>query len=103
MNRLIQTFVLAAFAHLLLAAAALAAPKNGGPEIGQNLGELLSSWAEPLFIGIAALISLVFLVNRRYGELAVFLVAAMVVGGFVLAPESIAATVQSMWQTMVGR
>jgi hypothetical protein len=73
-----------------------------GEKVGENLGDLLSGWARPLYIGIAAIIALVFLVNRRFGELAVFMVAAVVVGGFVLAPDSVAATVEDIWGSVTG-
>jgi hypothetical protein len=73
-----------------------------GEKVGENLGDLLSGWARPLYIGIAAIVALVFLVNRRFGELAVFLVAAVVVGGFVLAPDSVASTVEDIWSSVTG-
>ena len=84
---------------LSLPAQALAA---GGEAVGENLGDLLSSWAVPLFAGVAGLISLVFLMNRKYSELALFVVAAVVVGGFVLAPESISNVVGGIWQAITG-
>ena len=43
-----------------------------------------------------------FLLNRRFADLAVFMVAALVVGGFVMAPNDIAGTVRDIWQTITG-
>jgi hypothetical protein len=81
----------------LLAPAAQAA---SGEAVGENIGELLKTWAAAIFTGVAALISLVFLLNRRYNELALFILAAVLVGGFVFAPVSVAQTIESIWQTI---
>ena len=43
-----------------------------------------------------------FLLNRRFADLAVFFVAATVVGGFVMAPNDIAGTVRDIWHTITG-
>ena len=68
-----------------MAAAALA--QGDGERVGENVGELLGGWAKSLYVGIAAVVALMFLLNRRFADLAVFMVAALVVGGFVMAPE----------------
>jgi putative copper export protein len=41
-----------------------------------------------------------FLLNRRFADLALFMVAALVVGGFVMAPNDIAGTVRDIWHTI---
>lgn len=74
-----------------------------GERVGDNLGDLLGGWAQALFIGIAAIVALVFLLNRRYNELALFLLAAVIVGGFVLAPDAVAGTIEDLWKTVTGR
>jgi hypothetical protein len=43
-----------------------------------------------------------FLFNRRFAELAVFVGAAIVVGGFVLAPGSVSSMVHDIWATLTG-
>ncbi len=73
-----------------------------GEQVGDNIGDLLGGWAQALFVGIAAIVALVFLINRRYNELALFLLAAVVVGGFVLAPDAVAGTIEDLWQTVTG-
>ena len=98
--RLRITASLAALGGSLYAASPALA--QDGERVGENLGDQLSGWARPLYLGIAAIIALVFLVNRRFGELAVFMVAAIVVGGFVLAPDSVAATVEDIWVSVTG-
>ncbi len=46
--------------------------------------------------------ALVFLLNRRFADLAVFMIAAVLVGGFVMAPNDIASTVRDIWHTITG-
>ena len=71
-----------------------------GERVGANLGHLLGGWAKSLYLGIAGLVALMFLLNRRFADLAVFMVAAAVVGGFVMAPNDIAGTVRDIWHTI---
>jgi hypothetical protein len=66
-------------------ASALAA----GVDVGANVAGLLKGYATELYEGIVAIVSLVFLVNRRFNELGVFLFAAIVVGWMVFAPSDI--------------
>lgn len=84
---------------LSLAVAADAAGADG-EAVGRNLGELLKGWAAAVFAGVAAIVSLVFLLNRRYNELALFILAALVVGGFVFAPTAVAETIENIWRTL---
>src|SRR3954470_15242860 len=85
---------------LLLAAPVYAAGE--GEKVGQNIGNLLGGWARSLYVGIAAIVALMFLLNRRFADLAVFMLAAVLVGGFVLAPNSIAGVVHDIWSTITG-
>jgi hypothetical protein len=87
---------------LLLAVAAPALAAGDGERVGKNLGDLLGSWSKSLYGGIAGLVALVFLMNRRFADLAVFMVAAVLVGGFVMAPGEIASTVRDIWHTISG-
>jgi hypothetical protein len=73
---------------------------GSGERVGENLGELLGGWAKSLYMGIAALVALVFLLHRRFADLAVFIVAAVCVGGFVMAPHEVAGTVRDIWRTL---
>ena len=71
-------------------------------KVGQNLGHLLGGWARSLYLGIAGLVALMFLLNRRFADLAIFMIAATVVGGFVMAPNDIASTIRDIWHTITG-
>ena len=84
----------------MLAAAPAACAAGDGERVGENLGDLLGGWAKSLYMGIAGLVALVFLLNRRFADLAIFMVAATVVGGFVMAPNDIAGTVRDIWHTI---
>src|SRR3712207_3578584 len=84
----------------LLTAPALAA--GDGERVGENVGNLLGGWAKSLYVGIAAVVALMFLMNRRFGDLAIFMLAALLVGGFVMAPDDITSMVQDLWAVITG-
>jgi hypothetical protein len=79
-----------------------AAAFASGNEVGSNVANLLKGYASELYGGIAAIISLVFLVNRRYTELATFLFAAIVVAWLVFAPGSIAHAAEGIAHQIFG-
>jgi hypothetical protein len=85
--RMAITAVIVLVAALVIPAAALAA---GGNSVGSNLAGLLREYAGELYTGIVAIFALFFLVNRRFTELMMFFVAAIVVGWFVFAPGQVA-------------
>ena len=99
MRKFVVMWVTGVFS-LLLAAPVWAAGQ--GEKVGENVGNLLGGWARSLYVGIAAVVALVFLLNRRFVDLAVFMLAAVLVGGFVLAPRDIAAMVADIWHTITG-
>ena len=101
MRKFTSSIAVTALAVLLsLAGPALAA--GDGEQVGKNLGELLGGWSKSLYGGIAGLVALVFLLNRRFADLAIFMIAAVLVGGFVMAPDAIASTVRDIWHTVAG-
>src|SRR5213595_294711 len=85
---------------LVLAAPVWAA--GDGEKVGQNIGNLLGGWAKSLYVGIAAIVALMFLMNRRFADLALFMLAAVLVGGFVMAPNDIAGMMRDIWSTITG-
>lgn len=87
----------ARIAVLALAVAALAlglAPEvfaaPGGNDVGRNIGQTLRHYAAQIYGGIIAIVGLVFLINRRFTELAMFFVAAVLVGWLVFSPDQVA-------------
>ena len=81
------------------APSALAATGNN---VGANVASLLRGYASELYGGIVAVVSLMFLVNRRYTELAVFLFAAVVVAWMVFASSDIAAAAETIAKQVFG-
>lgn len=93
--------VLTVWLTLCTASVALAADSTtGGTKIGANIGNLLESWAKALYGGGAALIALMFLLNRKFADLALFLLAAVIVGGFVLDPSGVEGVVTGIWNQL---
>lgn len=75
---------------------------TSGNNIGQNVANLLRGYASDMYGGVVAVISLVFLLNRRYTELAVFLFAAIVVAWMVFAPSDIAKAAEGIGKQIFG-
>ena len=98
MRKVMVTVAVTLTGWLLVAVPAVAA--GDGERVGKNLGDMLGGWSKSLYLGIAGLVALMFLLNRRFADLAVFFVAATVVGGFVMAPNDIASTVRDIWHTI---
>jgi hypothetical protein len=86
-------------AALVIVAALLVEPAvaaAAGNDVGENLGKLLRHYASELYAGVIAIVSLVFLINRRYGELASFLLAAVVVAWLVFSPGEVASAARAI-------
>jgi hypothetical protein len=66
------------------------------------VASLLKGYASELYGGIVAAVSLMFLVNRRYTELGVFLFAAMVVAWMVFASSEIATAAEAIGKQIFG-
>jgi hypothetical protein len=87
----------AAVALLLAPATALAA----GNDVGHNLASLLRHYAAEVYTGIVAVVGLVFLLNRRFTDLAMFFVAAILVGWLVFAPDQVASAARAIGQRVL--
>ncbi|HET9162613.1 MAG TPA: hypothetical protein VFN89_04095 [Solirubrobacterales bacterium] len=82
---------------LWLAPDALAA----GNDVGHNLGSLLRHYASEVYGGIVAIVGLVFLLNRRYTDLALFFLAAVLVGWLVFSPDQVANAARAIGQRVL--
>lgn len=106
----VVTIALAVFAGLLalLATAPDACAQAGGQiaqagnDVGRNLGGLLRRWGGQIYGGVVAIVSLIFLVNRRYTDLAMFLVAAVLVAWMVFSPDQIARAARGIGRQIFG-
>jgi hypothetical protein len=85
-RRLLFSLALVVGAALLVPSAALA----GGNDVAHNLASWLRGAAAQIYGGIIALVGLNFLVNRRYTDLGLFFVAAVLVGWLVFSPDQVA-------------
>jgi hypothetical protein len=92
-------FLLAVGLLLLLAPGALA---QSGNDVAKNLGDLLRGYAAQFYGGVIAIVSLIFLINRRYVELMTFLIAAVVVGWMVFSPDAIAKAARAIGRQVLG-
>lgn len=86
-----------AVALLVEPAAALAA----GNDVGRNIGSLLRHYASQIYGGIIAIVGLVFLLNRKFTDLAVFFVAAVLVGWLVFSPDQVADAARAIGQQVL--
>lgn len=82
---------------LWLAPDALAA----GNDVGHNLGSLLRHYAGEVYGGIVAIVGLVFLLNRRYTDLAMFFLAAVLVAWLVFSPDQVANAARAIGQRIL--
>lgn len=90
--------LLAASVLLLAPAAALAASGN---DVGHNIGSTLRHYAGEVYGGILAIVGLVFLLNRKFTDLAVFFVAAVLVGWLVFSPDQVAEAARAIGQRIL--
>lgn len=97
-HRIWYASILAVYTLAWLPASALAA----GNDVGQNVGHLLKHYAGEVYGGVVGVVSLVFLLNRRYTELAVFLFAAVVVAWMVFAPSDISKAAEGIGKQVFG-
>lgn len=75
---------------------------QSGNDVGRNIGDLLRQYATQIYGGIVAIVGLVFLLNRRYTELAMFLLAAVVVAWLVFSPDQIASAARAIGRRVLG-
>lgn len=95
----VALLVLIAASVLLLApAAALAASGN---DVGHNIGSTLRHYAGEIYGGVLAIVGLVFLLNRKFTDLAVFFVAAVLVGWLVFSPDQVADMARAIGQRIL--
>jgi hypothetical protein len=73
-----------------------------GNDVGKNVANLLKGYATELYGGIVGVVSLMFLLNRRYTELVVFLCAAIAVAWMVFAPSEIATAAGAIGKQIFG-
>ncbi|MBK5218680.1 MAG: hypothetical protein JJE35_02665 [Thermoleophilia bacterium] len=89
MRRAARFLLLVCLTALVLLVAPAAA-QAAGNDVGRNLGSLLRDYAGQIYGGIIAVVGLVFLLNRKFTELAMYFLAAILVGWLVFSPDQVA-------------
>lgn len=87
-----------------LAVALLAAPEvalAAGNDVGRNIGSLLRHYAGQIYGGLLAVVGLIFLLNRKFVDLMVFFVAAVLVGWLVFSPDQVADAARAIGQRVL--
>lgn len=87
---------------MVLVAGAPDALAQAGNDVGRNVGGLLRRWGGQIYGGIVAIVSLLFLVNRRYTDLAMFLLAAVLVAWLVFSPDQISRAARGIAREILG-
>jgi hypothetical protein len=95
--RIALALAVALVALALLPTAALAA----GNDVGRNIGSLLRHYAGEVYGGIVAVVGLVFLLNRKFTDLAMFFLAAILVGWLVFSPDQVADAARAIGQRVL--
>lgn len=75
---------------------------QAGNDVGRNLGGLLRRWGTQIYGGVVAIVSLLFLINQRYKDLALFLIAAVVVAWLVFSPDQVARAARGIGRQILG-
>jgi uncharacterized metal-binding protein len=70
--------------------------------IGGNLEDLLRKFGEAFLYGVVAVVAIFFLIQRKYGELAVWVGVSLLVGWLVLSPDTAAQTGRDFVDSLLG-
>jgi hypothetical protein len=89
-------------ALLVTAPDACAQVAQSGNDVGRNLGGLLRRWGGQIYGGVVAIVSLLFLINQRYKDLALFFIAAVVVAWLVFSPDQVANAARGIGRQILG-
>lgn len=89
-------------ALLVTAPDACAQVAQSGNDVGRNLGGLLRRWGGQIYGGVVAIVSLLFLINQRYKDLALFFMAAVVVAWLVFSPDQVANAARGIGRQILG-
>jgi hypothetical protein len=90
MNRRALVLALALVGALGIALIAAPVALAAGNDVALNLGTLLRKYAGEIYGGLVALFALPFLFSRRFTELGMYFVAAIMVGWLVFSPDQVA-------------
>jgi hypothetical protein len=87
---------------LLLVALADPALAADTTRIGENLGAEVKSWGKALLFGVAALVGLPAMARRDPKEALLIGGIALILGGFLFAPEQMESIIRGLMKTVAG-
>ena len=77
--------------------AAVAASK-----VGKNVGKEIEAWGKAILLGVVALVAIPILAKRDMAGGVVVAALAVLVGGFVFAPNAVKSVIRDLWSTLGG-
>lgn len=92
----------AAITAVVLVLAVPAMAFAAGDDVGANLGKMLTGWGAALYWGIGAIVAISLFLGRKYADLMVFGVFALVIGGFIFSHGTVQNVITSMWRALAG-
>ncbi len=103
MTPLLRALALAASLAVagLFAASEVALAAADITNAGKNIGDTARSWAGSLFAGGTAVAACFYGLQRKVGPAVVFAGLALLVGGFIFAPQLVADASESLWKTVL--
>jgi hypothetical protein len=96
-RRLLLCFGLSLLLVALAATPALAATTDP-TDLGKNVGQMFTSWATWIFMGVAALVSIPSLAKRDISGGVVLVGMCVLLGGFVFYQTGMGSLIQGLWQ-----
>jgi hypothetical protein len=87
---------------VLVAPANAVAATTSAEQVGSNLGHILTGWAKALFIAIAMFSGIKFLFNHKYSDMAIFVIALVVIGGLIYSPGQVETMIRGFWTSLTG-
>jgi hypothetical protein len=96
-RRLLLCFGLSLLLVALAATPALAATTDP-TDLGKNVGQMFTSWATWIFMGVAALVSIPSLAKRDISGGVVLVGMCVLLGGFVFYQTGMGNLIQGLWQ-----
>jgi len=96
-RRLLLAVGLSLLLVALAASRALAATTTDPTDLGKNVGQMFTSWATWIFMGVAALVSIPSLAKRDISGGLVLVGMCILLGGFVFYQTGMGNLIQGLW------
>ena len=97
MKRRLLSSVWLGLLFVALAATPAFAATTDPTQLGKNVGQMFSSWATWIFMGVAALVAIPPLAKRDVGGGVVLVAMCILLGGFVFYQTGMGNLIQGLW------